>query len=471
MKKVAKPVFFIILLLIIGLGILTVTGVRTQYGDITTTVIKSLSDIRWGIDIRGGVDVTFSPPVGVDATDEEMAAAESVINTRLVTLKITDSEVYTDYDNDRIIVRFPWRADEQDFDPAEAIAELGSTALLTFREEALRGADGAPIGITAENVILEGSDVVAATPQYYDDGSGAQYVIELQLTDEGAEKFSTATATVSAKEYPGNIISIWMDDTMISSPVVESQITGGTAQISGNFTAEAAVALADKINGGALPFELVAEDFNTISPTLGDGARDAMVLAGAIAFALVAVFIIVMYRVPGFVAVIALAGQVILMLNSVTGFLGTIESFTLTLPGIAGIILSIGFGVDANIITAERIKEEINGGKTIDGAIESGFKRAFSAILDGNITVIMVAIILMGAFGPPGSLASRIMSPLFFMFGPSTAGAIYSFGYTLMVGVLLNLFMGVFVSRLLLKSLSRFKAFRAPGLYGGRRGN
>ena len=192
-----------------------------------------------------------------------------------------------------------------------------------------------------------------------------------------------------------------------------------------------------------------------------------MLLAGAIAFALVTLIMIGLYRVPGLVAIIALAGQVIIMIATLTGFFSVFPAFTLTLPGIAGIILSIGIGVDANIITAERIKEELYNGRSLDGAIESGFKRAFSAILDSNVTVIIVAIILLGSFGPPDSLFARMLSPLYFMFGPSAAGTIYSFGFTLLVGVILNLIMGVFASRVMLKSLSKFRRMRNPVYYGG----
>lgn len=144
MKKVGKPVFFIIVLLIAAMGYLTVAGVTTVYGDSTTRAIKGIDDVRWGIDIRGGVDVTFSPPEGVTATAEEMDAAESIIQVRLVSQNITDSEVYTDHDKNRIIVRFPWKADETEFNPEQAIAELGAMANLTFREGANIGPDGKP---------------------------------------------------------------------------------------------------------------------------------------------------------------------------------------------------------------------------------------------------------------------------------------------------------------------------------------
>jgi preprotein translocase subunit SecD/SecD/SecF fusion protein len=143
------------------------------------------------------------------------------------------------------------------------------------------------------------------------------------------------------------------------------------------------------------------------------------------------------------------------------------HSSTLTIPGIAGIILAVGMGVDANIITSERIKEEINSGKSIDTALRTAYKRAFSAIFDGNITMILIAIVLMGAFGVPTSIFAKLLHFLFFPFGATTEGVIYSFGFTLMVGIILNFLMGVFCSRLMLTSLSKFKVFKNKKLYGG----
>ena len=192
-----------------------------------------------------------------------------------------------------------------------------------------------------------------------------------------------------------------------------------------------------------------------------------MAIAGVIAFALIMIFMISLYRLPGVVAVIGLIGQVAGTFCAITGFFPFSNSFTLTIPGIAGIILAVGMGVDANVITGERIKEEINSGKTIDTAIATGYKRAFSAVFDGNITMIIVAIILMGAFGTPDSLASTILKPVFFMFGASTEGTIYSFGYTLLVGVIANFIMGVFCTRIMLRSVAGFKFLRKKWLFGG----
>lgn len=460
MKNVKKPVFFIVFFILALFTVSVFFGLSTQYGDVKTVFIKGTDDIRWGIDIRGGVDVTFTPPDGFDATNEQMDSAKEVITQRLVTLGIADSECYVDYNKDRIIVRFPWKVGETDFDPEEAVKELGETALLTFREGYETDAEGKPSGVTASNVILEGKEVKNAFASVDDEN---KYVVGLEFTDEGAKKFAEATARLAGVGQ----ISIWMDDVNISIANVNTAIPDGHATISGNFTRDEVVSLANKINSGALPFKLVTSSFSTISPTLGMGARDAMVLSGLIAFIIVSIYIIFLYRLPGAVAVIALIGHVAGTLACVTGYFGFMNGTTLTVPGIAGIILSIGMGVDANIITAERIKEEINAGKTLDGAIASGYKRAFTAIFDGNVTVIIVAVILMGAFGPPDSIFAKLLNWVFFMFGPSTAGTIYSFGFTLLVGVVLNFIMGVTASRLMLASISKFKAFRNPALYGG----
>jgi len=466
MKKVGKPVFFVVALLIAAFTALSFTGIYTQYGDITTEIIKGVRDIRWGIDIRGGVDVTFFPAEDVDATEYEMAAAVAVIRQRLLLQNITDYELFPDFSRNRIILRFPWRADEADFNPVRAIEELGATAMLTFREGAEVDAAGRPIGVTAENIILTGADVEIARASFGPDGRNVnRFFVHLQLKESGRQAFSEATARLAG----GGQISIWMDDELISAPMVNDHITGGIASIEGDFDAESAARLADQITGGALPFSLETDNYNTISPTLGMGALQAMLLAGIIAFALISIYMILQYRASGFVAVIGLTGQVGLMIAALTGFFPFVPSFTLTLPGIAGIILSVGMGVDANIITAERIREELAVGKTLDGAVATGYKRAFTAIFDGNITVIIVAVILMGSFGPSTGIFARMLQPVFFMFGPTTAGAIYSFGYTLLVGVIANFIMGVFACRLMQRSLCRIGLMRNPWLFGGER--
>ena len=469
MKRAKKPVFFIVALLILFFTYASIFGIKGKNGDNAVTYIKGANDIRWGIDINGGVEATFSPVTNQKPTNAQIDSAESIIKQRLIGQNITDYEVYKDYNHSRIIVRFPWKNGETNFDPQKSIEELSATAQVTFREDRqaasqTTGSDGktvykTPKGVTASSVILQGSDIVSAKPEMTQDKTTGQstYVVSLQLSPAGTTKFAAATERLN-----GKIISIWMDDQMISWPVVNNVITNGQCEIDGGsqgFTAGDASELANKINAGALPFKLSATNSNTISPTLGKTSLQAMETAGIIAFILVAVFMLLVFRLPGFVAIISLLGQIALSLAAVSGFFPFMNSFTMTLPGIAGIILSIGMGVDANIITATRIKEELWTGKTLDSAITQGDDNSFSAIFDGNITVIIVAIILMLVFGPQNILS--------FWFGASTTGSIYSFGFTLLMGIIGNFLFGVVTTRLMTRSLSGFRFARSKWLYGG----
>lgn len=448
--------FFVMALLIFVFAYTAFFGVSSQYGDTVNTYIKGAGDIRFGIDIKGGVDVTFMPADDIDATNEQLDAAETVIQQRLVSLNITDSEVYIDYNNDRIIVRFPWKEGETEFDPQKAIDEIGTTAHLIFRKG--ENADG--------EIILEGDQVESAAARYgqLTAGSAAEYMVELKFGAEGKQAFADATTELAASD---GSISIWLDDERVSVASVNEPITDGSAVIRGSFTREQVVTLANQINSGALPFALSAESYNTLSPVLGARSLDAMVMAGVVAFVLIFVFMTVLYRLPGVIACIALLGQVAATLAAVSGYFGVFNSFTLTLPGIAGIILAIGMGVDANIITAERIKEELAAGKTLDGALNAGFNRGLAPIVDGNVTVMIVAVVLMGAFGPTDGIFAKLLTPIFFAFGPSTAGMIYSFGYTLLVGVVLNFIFGVVCTRVMIRGASRINVLRKPWLYGG----
>lgn len=481
--KNKKSVFFIVFILIIAFAASTVLGVRNQYGDLTTTYIKGLKDIRLGIDIQGGVDVTFGPADGTDATKEQLEAVEEVMKARLINLGINDYEVYMDESNDKVIVRFPWQTGESDFDPESAVKELGETAKLQFRAGMNYTTDvdddGNTTIIPGGEVILEGSDVEEAFVQYERDNSGNQtgkFAVALKLKESGKNAFRDATqaavnqdpayldASGSQSRY---VISIWMDTNCISYPGVNDVIEDGSAIITGDFDYDGAKALADKINGGALPFNLKTETFKTISPSMGSGALKIMMISGLIALILIMIYMVVLYRLPGFVAAVALLGQVSGTLAVISGWFGFEDSNTLTIPGIAGIILAIGMGVDCNIITGERIKEELNTGKSLDSALKSAYKRSFASILDGNMTVIIVAIILMGAFGVSSSFFAKLLSFLFRWFGVSTEGTIYSFGFTLLTGVIFNFIMGVLASRSMLTSLSKFKCFQNRKLYGG----
>ena len=444
---------FVVAILIVLFSLTAILGVSYTYGDTKNAYVKGASDIRFGIDIRGGVDVTFMPADDVEATDAQMAAAKTVIEDRLVGLGITDYESYVDNNKNRIIVRFPWKSDEADFNPQTAIDEIGTTAKMVFR----KGSSS-----TGEE-ILSGDDVASASAAYNETEG---WVVQLKFNSDGASAFAAATTELAANN---GTISIWLDDANISTATVNEAITGGEAIIKGNFDQDSASTLANQINSGSLPFALSAESYSTISPSLGAKSLDVMVQAGIIAFILVALMMIFRYRLPGTIAVISLMGQVAATLAVVSGYFSVFPGSTLTLPGIAGIILGIGMGVDANVITAERIKEELAKNKTLEGAVNSGFKMGLTPIIDGNVTIVIVAAILMGAFGPTDGFWAKVFNPIFFWFGPSTAGTIYSFGFTLLTSVLLNFVFGVWATRVMIRGAVHFKPLRKAWLFGGKK--
>ncbi|MBR5451437.1 MAG: protein translocase subunit SecF [Clostridia bacterium] len=453
MKRTGKPVVFIVLVLILCFAFASFFGVFNYYGDIKTSYFKGAEDIRWGIDISGGVEAVFTPDIkNVEITDADMDSAKEIISTRLLYNNITDSEIYVDYNNKQVIVRFPWKADEEDFDPAAAVEELGEMAVLTFR---------AGNGDAEGKIILQGNKDIAGAQVGYEEQTG--YIVSLELTADGKTKFATGT-----KENLNGYISIYMDDELIRAPKVESVITDGNAMITGMSSYEDAEDLANKINAGSLPFALTVDDaqLNVVSPTYGESALNTMLVAGIIAFAVICLILIAIYRLPGFVSSICLLGQVAGIIACISGFFPSLSSFTLTVPGIAGIILSIGMGVDANVVTNERIKEELSKGKTVEGAVKIGYKNAWSAILDGNVTNIIVALVLMAAFGSPDSFLSKIFTFIFPFLSSSITGAIYSFGVTLLIGAVWNFVMGIAASRLMMTSLTSFKFFRNPAFYG-----
>ena len=314
-------------------------------------------------------------------------------------------------------MRFPWKTGETDFNPDQAIQELGATAKLTFVD---------PAG----EVVLDGSQVERATGGVDQEGRNVVY---LDLKEAGKQAFAEAT-----QKNIGREITIKMDDIVLSSPRVNQAITDGSAVITGMETPETAVRLAQQINAGALPFDIEAVSSRSISPQLGTSALRVMVQAGALATILLFIFLILRYRLSGFVACFSLLGQIVGILLAIS-----IPQQTLTLQGIAGIILSIGMGVDANVIVAERIREELYGGASVRDAIEIGFDRAFSSILDGNVTVAVSAICLI-------------------LFG---SGSLLSFGYSLLVGVILNLICGATLSHFMTRSLINFDGLYKPGMF------
>ncbi|MBC8535225.1 protein translocase subunit SecD [Feifania hominis] len=418
--------FLLVLAIIAGLALTAAFGI-----DLGDYYIPSVADkdngVRLGLDLVGGSSITFEAQdvdnLSADELKRGMESAKTILQTRLTDLGYTEATIQISGDR-RLLVEIPSVTD-----PNEAVEKLGSTAELTFTD-----IDG--------KVYLTGSDVKSAQVGYETTSSGAkQYVVMLEFTQEGKQKFAEATEEIAKRDATKyeNLMVISLDGTPQSWPRVSERLEGENIYIEGNFTAEDATWLANLISAGQMPFALKDVELRAVGPTLGEKSLETSLFAAAVGIALVMVFMLVVYRVPGLVADIALVFYVALV-----AVILTVLRVNLSLPGIAGIILSIGMAVDANVIIFERIKEELRNGKSTRAAIKAGFSRAFSAILDSNITTLIAAVVLR-TFG---------------------TGPIVGFADTLLIGVITSMFTAIFVSRFLLNRLvdMKIKNARAYGV-------
>ena len=422
-KKKSIAAFLLVILTIALLISIALFGIR-PFG------IQGVFDeggIRLGLDLAGGSSILYEAE-GVVPTQTELSGAIEMMRRRLDLLGYTEATV-TSSGTNQILVEIPGIAD-----PEEAVALLGASAVLEFRD-----ADG--------NVVLSGSDVANATALFGDQGRGVpEHFIELRLHSDAVPRWAEATRMAAARAHewddelqmPRNFIGIYLDDVMISLPSVQQEINSDTSTITGNFDRERAHEMAALITSGQLPFALRDVQLSATGPALGMRSLQTSLIAGAIGMVLIIIFMIIFYRLPGVIASIALIAY-----TAIIGIVLVISGANLSLPGIAGIILSIGMAVDANIIIFERIKEELRGGRALRTSIESGFKRAIVAIIDSNLTTLIVALVLWN-FG---------------------SGPIVGFAMTLFIGVLVSMFTAITVTRWLLNQLVGMDVRNAK-LYG-----
>lgn len=389
------------------------------------------ANVPLGLDLQGGLSVTYEIQDEKPTSDEIKATVDKL--QRRVDAYSSEGEVYQE-GNDRITVEIPLNTEK--VDAHDVLDELGQPGQLLFldsenytiwQQNQYNGTND------AYEAVLTGSDIKNAQAGVDDSGTVKDYVVQLQFTDEGAQKFATATAANIGKP-----IYIIYDGAVASAPTVQSAITDGNAVINKISSYDEAESLASTIKIGALPLELKQIQYNIVGAKLGQKAVSTSLIAGAIGFGLVCILMIVLYRFPGFIASLALTGYVVLML-----LILSIRHITLTLPGIAGIILSIGMAVDANVIIFTRIREEISAGSGVRAAVKAGFSKALSAILDGNITTLIATVVLM-------------------ILG---SGSIKGFAVTLMLGIVLSMFTALFVTKMLLNSFLEL-GVQNPKMYG-----
>ncbi len=374
----------------------------------------SMDDIKLGLDLAGGVSITYQA-VDANPTAEQMSDTIYKLQQRVQNYSM-ESEVYQE-GSDRINIDIPGVSDANSI-----LEELGKPGSLLFMDE-------------SGQVLMTGDMVASAKAGMYDQ-NGTQYVVQLTLTDEGAKTFAEITAANIGKR-----IAIIYDNAVASAPVVQSAITGGQCEITGMQTFEDAENLASTIRIGSLSLELQELRSNVVGAKLGQEAISTSLKAGAIGFGIVVVFMIAVYLIPGLAAAIALTLYVGVILVLLSAF-----EITLTLPGVAGIILSIGMAVDANVIIFTRIKEEIGYGKTVKSAIKSGFNKALSAIVDGNVTTLIAAVVLYWR----GS------------------GSVKGFAATLALGIVLSMFTALVITKGALTALYNL-GFEDAKFYGVRK--
>ena len=391
--------------LVIFIAILAFCGYVLFYGlNVGIYDVGKIGDhVHYGLDLTGGVNVVLQAEATDDSgiTSEKMDSTVAAIKKRVDSMGVSEAQVSKQGD-DRIRVSIPSVQDQQ-----QALDMIGKTAQLEFV-----GPDG--------EVILTGKDVVDSKAVQQKSSSGLEEaVVTLKFNDEGTQLFADAT-----QKYLNQQISIKLDDEVISSPKVNVAITNGEAVIEGMADMEEAGNLAELIRGGALPVKLSPIEVTTIGPTLGQDSLNQSLIAGAIGIAAVLVFMLIMYRGLGFIADLALVVYIMIDL-----LLMVVANVTLTLPGIAGMILSIGMAVDANVIIFERIKDESRSGKSINAAIDAGFKRAMGTIIDSNVTTLIAGFVL------------------FFM----GSGSVQGFAVTLILGIIVSLLTAVVITKHLIK--------------------
>lgn len=370
--------------------------------------------IKQGLDLQGGTHIVLEAEDAGEnkVTDDAVERARQTLERRINEMGLAEPLIQRE-GKKRIIIELPGVKD-----PDQAIKTIGKTAVMEFKDEN---------GV----VHLTGNDLKDAKEQI---GQNKQFMVAIEFTDEGAKKFADLTT-----QNVGRHIGIYLDGEQLTNPVVNEPITGGKAVITGSKTLDEAKNLAILLRSGALPVKVNVLEVRTVGPTLGQDSKDKSVTAFAVGIGLIVAFMLVLYRVSGFVATTALLIYVLLLL-AVLHFLQA----TLTLPGIAGIILSMGVAVDANILIFERFKEEVQIGKTLRMSMESGFRRALATIVDANMSVMITAAIL-------------------FILG---SGPVRGFAITLGLGVAISMVTAVFVSRYLLRMLIECNLTNHPFWYG-----
>ncbi len=419
------------LLVVALIGLFTwIAADDVKIGNIHIPSTFGKEGIKQGLDLVGGSIIVFEPDVkdDVKVTAKEMDVAEGIIRARL------DAKGYSEATISRqgetgLRVEIP-NID----DPQAAVDMIGATAKLEFLD-----ADGKVIMDGSKDNISGAESMYGQTTEYGEN----QYYVQLSFTKEGQKKFKDATQAAVNAGGDKQIISIALDGAIQMSPHVNEVIDSESCIITGNYDAQSSQDVAELINSGQLPFSLKDTEVRSVGPTLGSQALKTSLTAALIGILLVMLFMLVVYRLPGLVANVSLVAYITLVTLIMAGFFFTDFRVTLTLPGIAGVILSIGMAVDADVVIFERIKDELRSGKSVGAAVNAGFKRAITAVIDSNITTVIASVVL-------------------YIFG---TGTIKSFAMTLFIGIVVSMLTAVTLTKFLLTRIVGF-GVKNSWLYG-----
>ncbi|GHV30630.1 hypothetical protein FACS189481_5080 [Clostridia bacterium] len=454
MRRVRKSVFFFIAAMILGSFWLSFSGVHKKWGDVLITYINGACDLHYGIDVGGGIDVTFKPEPEAKPSENDMLAVETTLKQRLLDKNVTDANVYIDYSQNKVIVQVPYEKRDEDCNTETIVEKLAKRALITFREKNEQNENGKPKGDTLANVVITGANITEAKLAVHHKKAW----ILLKLNEEGSKKFKEAAEKLSSKNEQ---VSMWLDDTLVTPIRLDGSLPDDKLVIGEFPDVEATKDLVDMINAKSLPFGLVFESASEMEPTFGSNALEIILAIVLVFLAFTAISMVLRYKVPGMVCVLTMIGQISLFMAVLTGFFPGLQGLTLTLPVIIGIVVSLSIGTSFSTVLFERIKKELADGKTIKGAVDSGFKSGKTGALVGNTLVLIVSTVVVGCFGSQSSILGKIFQPLLRFFdltAASASGTIYSFGCILLVGAISNMLLGVGASSLMLKSLVRFKS-------------
>ena len=469
MKRLIKPASVIVALLIIALSVISVVGLSYYEVDFRRVIVKGFGDIDWGLDVSGGSRVVLTDSTDDEADIKVLKDSAKIIEKRIALLGLKDYELYVSEEDGELVITIP-RSVNSDYSSEEIAALLTSKGELTVRpsaesEQTILDSSNAPMevyatGDTAKEVLLSTEELKDASWfSYFNEQGTVDNYLSLQFDKEGTEKLSAFTNPDTGRFY-NQVISVWLDDRMLSSPILENEITDGNLSVSNYDMTESKVNLYVAIlNSGTLPQELIATSLENVAPTVENNPSDIIMFAGIAAFAVIALIMLLRYKLTGVSAILAVLCQFTLVLSFITGFFFKNYSFMMTIPSAAGLMVAVLLTVISAAIVGERLRKESKTSDLTESALGDILKKSFRNILDINVIVLIVSFMGMFFFG-----SAEVVTAIFH--GAAVSG-VHGFCYVAFFGALFNFISGFVVMFLLEKGIRSFIPGKKASVFGG----